>query len=69
MVYFCTNKETEKDFKMNREQELRIAINEIGFAFFKKCMENGATAEQAQKEMMRKENQKIIAQRILEIMG
>jgi hypothetical protein len=40
------------------------AINQIGFDYFTSCINNGSTPEQAKKEMLTAEAQKIIAKRI-----
>ncbi len=48
---------------MNTKQQLEAAINMIGFEYFLNCIKNGATPEQAKKEMMTETAQKIIMER------
>ena len=51
---------------MSREM-MMIAIDQIGFEYFKNCIANGATDEEAKAEMMTENAQIIIAKRIKEI--
>lgn len=44
-----------------------LAINFIGFEYFKNCIQNGATPEEAKKEMLTESAQKTMAERIKEI--
>ena len=46
-----------------------IAINQIGFEYFKSCIANGSTPEQAKSEMLTESAQKEIARRIKEILN
>jgi len=59
-----------ENLKINIMQNLlqQIAINEIGFEYFKQCIANGASPEQAKAEMLTPEGSKIIADRIKEIL-
>ena len=49
---------------MKNSDKLTIAIETIGFDYFSNCIKNGATAEEAQKEMLTEKAQKEISERI-----
>lgn len=49
------------------EINFRIALEIVSFDFFKQCIKNGASPEQAKNEMMTKQAQEIILGRIKEI--
>lgn len=44
-----------------------VAIETVSFEYFKQCIKNGATPEQAKAEMLTDKAQKIIAKRVKEI--
>ena len=46
----------------------QIAINQVGFEYFKQCIEKGATPEQAKAEILTPEASKVIAARVKEIL-
>lgn len=52
--------------ELKKQIELSIAINQIGFEYFKNCIKNGATPAEAKKEMMTKSAQEI-SKRIMEV--
>jgi len=52
----------------NQELELRIAIEMVSFDYYKECILNGATDEEAKKEMMSEKGQLEMAKRIKEIL-
>ena len=49
---------------MNTADKKTAAIEMIGFDYFMNCIKNGATPEQAKKEMLTKQAQKEIAKRV-----
>lgn len=61
MCIFVENKQIEI---MTNEQTQQAAINQVGFEYFTNCINNGATSNEAKDEMMTKEAQIIIAERI-----
>jgi hypothetical protein len=54
---------------MNNQEAFTIAAQTAGFEYFANCIKNGATPEQAKKEMMSKEGQKTISERIKQILA
>ena len=49
---------------MRNSDKLTIAIETIGFDYFSNCIKNGATVEEAKKEMLTEKAQKEISKRI-----
>jgi len=49
---------------MNTADKKTAAIEMIGFDYFMNCIKNGATPEQAKKEMLTEQAQKEIAKRV-----
>jgi len=49
---------------MSNEIKIQLAVNQIGFEYFKQCVANGASPEQAKAEMLTPEGSKIIAERV-----
>ena len=54
---------------MTTEMKMQILLNQVTFDFISKCVENGATYEQAKNELMKEEIQKEIAKRCLAIIN
>ena len=48
----------------NSELNLKLAIDQIGFEYFSQCIKNGATPEEAKKEMMTESAQRIMSEAI-----
>jgi hypothetical protein len=49
---------------MTNQEKFLAATQTVGFEYFMNCVKNGATPEQAKKEMMSEKGQKTIAKRI-----
>jgi len=49
---------------MTAQDNKTVAIELVSFEYFKNCIKNGATPEQAKKEMLTEKAQKEIAKRI-----
>lgn len=54
---------------MTTSQQQTVVIEMIGFEYFKNCVNNGATPEEAKAEMMTEKAQKEIAKRIQEVLS
>ena len=52
-----------------QEVSITLAIETVSFDYFKACINNGATAEQAKAEMMTEKAQIEIAKRIKKILS
>lgn len=48
--------------------EKLVAIEVVSFEYFKECIKNGATPEEAKAEMMTENAQEVIASRVREIL-
>jgi len=53
---------------MTYSQKQEIAINQIGFEYFLNCIKNGASPDQAKKEMLKDEAQAEISKRVKELL-
>ena len=53
---------------MKKQDKLTLALETVSFEYFKNCIKNGATPEQAKKEMLTEEAQKTIAKRVKEVL-
>lgn len=51
-----------------RKNGLQVAIEVVSFDYFKECVKNGATPEQAKAEMLTERAQKEIIKRVNEIL-
>ena len=54
---------------MTTSQKQTLAIELVGFEFFKTCIKNGATDKEAKAEMIRPENMQIMSERVNEILN
>ncbi|UXQ88769.1 hypothetical protein [Tenacibaculum phage Larrie] len=53
---------------MSTELDKRVAIDMVGFEYFKQCISNGATPEEAKREMLTEEACKIMNERVKKIL-
>ena len=53
---------------MTLKEKQTIAIEQVGFEYFKNCIKNGATPEQAKTEMLTDKATKIISERVKELL-
>ena len=54
---------------MKTQETQQAAINQIGFEYFKNCIANGATADEAKAEMMTEKAQKEIAKKVNQLIN